>query len=63
MKRFFIVLLLLGTHYPLAAQELRSGFIVTLKRDTVKGLLMVKPAANKKCLCNVLAGRKVRGSV
>lgn len=40
MKRFFIVLLVLGTHNPLPAQELHSGFIVTLKRDTVKGLLM-----------------------
>lgn len=40
MNRFLIVLLVLGTHYPLAAQELRSGFIVTLNRDTLKGLVM-----------------------
>lgn len=40
MKRFFIFLLVLCIHYPLTAQELRSGFIVTLKSDTVKGLLM-----------------------
>lgn len=40
MRRCFVFLLVLGAHYRLTAQEFRSGFIVTLEGDTVKGLLV-----------------------
>jgi len=40
MKRFFLILFALGSYFQLTAQEFRAGYIVTLKRDTVKGFLI-----------------------